>query len=367
MRWICVLLLTALSVSLSPSPADAQKRNFKAWNSFCSQGLCIAETKTTGGKVRLQFRRAAASDAPWIIAFTDVQRDVAPGTPLTVTVDAEPAMAFAPQTGYRIGNNRLNLADPSLAPLLFSALRNGDKATLSFTHNQGFLLNLDFSLAGLAAALLWIDDIQGRLGEQAVASDAARQALPPVPVPPAGPQQETRIDNTAPGTPQSETATRPDPANIPEHVRKQHLADGECRDFDQKHMKSSRVIDRLDAHKTLYLLPCYTGAYNVVYRVWVVDARYAHEVRRQLFVGFSDAHGWYGKDTLINADYEAATKTLSAFEKGRGLGDCGSIPTYRWHEGFWRLQEFRYWEKCDGTHVSDQWPVIYKHPDYNPR
>ncbi len=365
MRRIVAFLLVAFALSAPVAPAEAQKRSFKAWKSFCSQGLCVAETKTTGGKVRLQFRRGGASDAAWAIAFTDVQRDIAPGTPVTVQVDDEPVMGFAPQTGYETGNNRLDLTDPALSPILFSTLRNGDKATLSFTHSQGFPLKLDFSLAGLAAAILWIDEQQGRAGDQAVAAGPVAPTAPvpvspvsPVPPVPASPEPESSPAKAA-------TAPLPDPVSIPALVRKQHLADGECRDFDAGHMQRARVADTLDEHHTLYLLPCYTGAYNVIYRAWVADARYPKEVRRELFVGYSDDLGWYGKDTLINADYDAATKTLSAFEKGRGLGDCGSVPTYRWHESFWRLLEFRSWEKCDGTHMPERWPVIYQHPDYD--
>ncbi len=113
-------------------------------------------------------------------------------------------------------------------------------------------------------------------------------------------------------------------------------------------------------HQTLYLLPCFTGAYNTVYRVYVFDKRYPDELKRSVFAGFSDESGWYGQDQLINAHYDAKTKILSAFEKGRGLGDCGAIPEYTWIEYGWRMMSYRYWGKCDGTHMPEDWPVIYR-------
>ncbi len=84
------------------------------------------------------------------------------------------------------------------------------------------------------------------------------------------------------------------------------------------------------------------------------------ELKRSVFAGFSDESGWYGQDQLINAHYDAKTKILSAFEKGRGLGDCGAIPEYTWNEYGWRMMSYRYWGKCDGTHMPEDWPVIYR-------
>lgn len=147
---------------------------------------------------------------------------------------------------------------------------------------------------------------------------------------------------------------------IPERVDQLHRADAECLDYDAKHMRGARVAAKLGKGKMLYLLPCFTGAYNVVYSVYVFDKRYPDELKRSVFAGYSDAAGWYGTDSLINARFDPRTKTLSAFEKGRGLGDCGSIPKFQWSDYGWRMIEYRYWGKCDGTHMPEDWPVIYR-------
>lgn len=150
------------------------------------------------------------------------------------------------------------------------------------------------------------------------------------------------------------------PAVIPERVDKLHRADKECRDYDASHMKDARVTVELSGGQTLYLLPCFIGAYNVIYRVYVFDKRYPDELKRSVFAGFSDAAGWYGKDDLINAQFDPKTRTLSALEMGRGLGDCGSIPKFQWSDYGLRMIEYRYWGKCDGTHMPEDWPVIYR-------
>lgn len=150
------------------------------------------------------------------------------------------------------------------------------------------------------------------------------------------------------------------PVRVPAPVDKLMRADKECLDYNASHLKEARVAAELGNGQTLYLLPCFTGAYNTIYRVYVFDKRYPDELKRSVFAGYSDETGWQGQDQLINAHYDHKTKILSAFEKGRGLGDCGAIPQYKWIEYGWRMMSYRYWGKCDGTHMPEQWPVIFR-------
>ncbi|MEM8744321.1 MAG: DUF1176 domain-containing protein [Pseudomonadota bacterium] len=147
---------------------------------------------------------------------------------------------------------------------------------------------------------------------------------------------------------------------LPAKLQSLLKADKECSNYDTEFMKRSRMSAALGKTQTLYLLPCFSGAYNVVYRVYVLDTRYPDETRRSLFAGYSDETGWYGKDGLVNAEFDPKTKTLTAFEKGRGLGDCGAIPSYQWTGYGWRMTEYRYWGKCDGSRMPEQWPAIYR-------
>lgn len=150
------------------------------------------------------------------------------------------------------------------------------------------------------------------------------------------------------------------PVTVPGPVDKLQRADKECVDYDASHLIDARVVAELGEGQTLYLLPCYTGAYNTMYRVYVFDKRYPDELKPSFFAGYSDATGWYGKDRLVNAHFDPKTKILSAFEKSRGLGDCGAIPSFQWSQYGWRMIEYRYWDKCDGTHMPEQWPVIFR-------
>jgi hypothetical protein len=150
------------------------------------------------------------------------------------------------------------------------------------------------------------------------------------------------------------------PVTVPEPVDKLMRAGKECLDYNASHLKNARVAARVGENQMLYLLPCFTGAYNMIYRVFVFDKRYPSELKRSVFAGYSDETGWFGQDQLINAHYDPKTKILSAFEKGRGLGDCGAIPEFRWVEYGWRMMSYRYWGNCDGTRMPKDWPVIYR-------
>ena len=147
---------------------------------------------------------------------------------------------------------------------------------------------------------------------------------------------------------------------LPPPVAKLLAADAECIDRHANPIMDARETAQLSENHRLYLVPCFTGAYNVVYRIYVFDRRYPNEAKLSVFAAFSDQMGWYGKIQLINAEYDPKTQTLTAFEKGRGLGDCGSVPTYRWNEYDWRMISYRYWGKCDGSRMPGDWPVIYR-------
>lgn len=380
--WFWLVALVATSLTL---PANAQSRTFKAWNAQCTENACIGATLTPGGRISLGLSHNGGANSHWRISLANIAADIAPGAPVAIGIDGRRPMLFRVGSGYRVEGNTVVLSDAAQLPRLFAGLRNGNRAILSFTHLRGFPLRLDFSLAGLSAAILWMDERQGRTretGPPPVTSQAPEDGLSPVPPapeapaesaepasePPAPPKTAKPLIAVEPKTaariPQAKPSSGKAPAYYPGAVLTAHLDDGGCKDFEEEHLKDARIADQLEENKTVYLLPCYAGAYNVIYRVYVFDKRYPSEVRRELFAGYSDDLGWYGKDSLINVDYDPKTKTLSAFEKGRGLGDCGSMPTYQWSKFGWRLMELRNWDKCDGSRMPEKWPVVFQHPDH---
>jgi hypothetical protein len=377
---LLILAVLLSGTALAPGARAQDAETFTHWKAECADALCVAQTVTPGGVVSLRILRENAPDAPWEIAFAGMQDDLKEGTPIEVSVDGSRPMRFSPD-GYTDDGERIVLTDQKFGTALFATLVRGDKATLAFTHNSNVKLRLNFSLAGLGAAIRWIEENQGRNQDTAQSQPSGPPEGAPdhVPAAPEGPADSAQAPETPPPAsepaqsrepaesrepaPQAESRPPAEPAEVPDPVASRHTQDEVCKDYDAEHLQSSRVADKLDDHHTLYLLPCYTGAYNVIYRVWITDSRSPDEVERSLFAGYTDEQGWYGTDQLINADYNPETKTLTAFEKGRGLGDCGAVPTYQWHAGNWRMMEYRYWGKCDGSRQAEDWPVVFEHPE----
>ncbi len=113
-----------------------------------------------------------------------------------------------------------------------------------------------------------------------------------------------------------------------------------------------------EANNTLYVMGCEMYAYNSLEKAYVVNPQgvitpvvVAEVVDEGKIVATSD---------LMGAGYDATTNTLGTFQKGRGIGDCGSSATYKWdprNEKF-VLEEARVKMECDGEET--EWPVVYK-------
>ena len=167
------------------------------------------------------------------------------------------------------------------------------------------------SLAGSSAALRWMDDKQKRAGT--VTALLAKGASPAsaVPPPPAPP-----LVQAAPAMSQAGLA-----AKLPRSVAAMMK---DCDD-DIATLEIEPVSGRLSPGLTLWAPLCTRGAYNMIYSFAVVDAKGAAHRLPIRYAGSAEA-----ATELMNVDYDPATRTLSNFEKGRGLGDCGAVNTWVW-------------------------------------
>jgi hypothetical protein len=93
---------------------------------------------------------------------------------------------------------------------------------------------------------------------------------------------------------------------------------------------------RLDLRHSLVVIPhlCGNGAYNETSSVFVIDQ--AGRTRRAV------------PDTVVNGDWDARTRTLSSYAKGRGLGDCGVSQDYVWDGATLRLVRQAQLGECRG-------------------
>jgi hypothetical protein len=186
-----------------------------------------------------------------------------------------------------------------------------------------------FSLAGLTASLVWIDEQQKRLGSERVAS------APPYGLSPTGGEQTQ--------TPQ-----------VPIALLDRMAADPDCQPFENLANGRDIYTGKLDEGHTVYVLPCWSAAYNFGWKVFVGQLNSFDPV---YFADFDGTLGWVGTATLINVSYDDNNKELRSLSKGRGIGDCGSAGRWRWKDYAFQMVEFRAKDACDEQ--LDDWPIIY--------
>lgn len=110
--------------------------------------------------------------------------------------------------------------------------------------------------------------------------------------------------------------------------------------------------------KKLYLLTCEMYAYNSLVRGYIVNPYSA--VEPLSLVDISSNGQFYATSNLMGAGLDQESKSISTFQKGRGIGDCGSSATYVYDSEIdqFILKEYRLKNECDGE-VESEWPVIF--------
>lgn len=104
--------------------------------------------------------------------------------------------------------------------------------------------------------------------------------------------------------------------------------------------------------QALVLLNCGAGAYNFSSGIYTArrdaSGKWSFEPARFDYgaTGFSNESPI---PILVNANWDAATQTLSSYSKGRGLGDCGSSESYVWDGASFRLTEASFMGECRGA------------------
>ncbi|MCC2114056.1 MAG: DUF1176 domain-containing protein [Hyphomicrobiales bacterium] len=329
--------------------AVEEHRTFKDWLAACRpDGYCSAITgvnPAAGGADAdyiLRIGRQPGADRLWQISFTTVAVTADRDRPMNARIDGAPAITLHPVAGYEpLGAvNDFFVTEPALGNRILGAISAGNRIRFEFLDISGAPHDADFSLSGLSASLLWIDERQDRL-------DSPRRTERPDDLEPA-----PRLDKPA-----AIAAGSLPPALLDRHGR-----ESDCEALESEFMANFEpVIGPLSDTAMLYALPCTAGAYQVGYRLYVVESGEIGGIETLYFADYSASHGWTGTDLLFSVDYDPATKTLASFYKGRGIGDCGSTGRWRWVDYAFALEEFRATDACEGR-LSDDWPLIYQNP-----
>jgi hypothetical protein len=225
---------------------------------------------------------------------------------------------------------------------LIDAARAGQELRVSF-RARGADTESAFPLSGFVAGLIYMDEVQGRVGrEDALQANGPEQADQEAPI-----REITSF------------------ADIPFQIRG---AFADTPSADCGGMEESRFANiggfeaRTDDDVNLIGLPCGPGgAYNQPFAFWT---RTGSDFRRVPLPVMS-GEGPSTSDVAWNISWDQEKLELTGFFKGRGLGDCGSFDRWAWSRstgGYaFVLKEARVKGECDGEYDGgpENWPAVW--------
>jgi hypothetical protein len=325
----------------------SETKQFRDWSATCgNDGTCWAFGFTSG------------SNGGWVRVALDPGPDAKPQVVFGYWPDGD---AKGPaRIGLTIDGRdfaaALNDASEDDAPIgqiagdarpVIDALSQGKVMTIRGVSSQ------DISLHGAAAALLWIDEKQGRLdtptalmrrGDKPASSVPVAPVLPTVAAAPAVNQSGFGDQNqTLPAALRSRTEV------------------GDCLKESAMPAVDDMVMSaRLDARTELWAVPCGSGAYNLTHN-WYVTGPGGRDPRPAALVGTAGpgADPNMPDNATVNGEYDPGSRTLSAFARGRGIGDCGVQQTWTWTGQRFVLTQESTMGECAGV-PSDFWPVAWR-------
>lgn len=315
--------------------AESAQREFRDWKAVCDNGKrCMAYSGMgTGGW--LAVRLDAGPDARPEILMDMSQIS---GVPIQLVIDGRAQTLTAPTEGE--AGFRVPAAD---VPAALARLAAASEIKLVAPELDG-----EIPAAGASAAMLWIDEQQGRLGTTTALirkGDRPASAVPAAPALPAV-AAAPAVSQTGFG---DENQTLPAALEALPAVKACRAETSFNEDISNNVMSA-----RLDASTELWAVPCFSGAYNMGHD-WYVTGPGGRNPRG---AALSVADGETPNGT-VNGGYDPDTRTIGAFSKGRGLGDCGVASTWTWTGRAFVLTREAVMEDCEGI-LSDAWPTTWR-------
>lgn len=338
------ILAAGLWLGLASAAAAADEpRTFRDWMAGCDNvRTCTAislppETAETVAYLRLERPAGPEGDARLLLrlrgdwkkppAALQLKLDgapfPAPGAPLPATADGD------------VVTVTLSAEDTAA---LIEAARKATKLTVAAPG-----LSAGVSLAGSVAAMLWIDEQQGRLGSAtALIRKGTNAAVPPAPPLP--------VVTAAPAPPLLDVKAAKQQAERLRALLKKRNPDS-CEDDAADGDGAWSLGDG----RILVALACSRGAYNLSSSFFVMPE---NEPARAQPLRFADGEGGGGNE-LTNAGFDPRTGHLGFFAKGRGIGDCGVSGGYAWNGREFVRTELAMMGECRGIAAED-WITLYR-------
>jgi len=326
---------TSTTAETPGTEAKPETRKFRDWLAVCDNGVaCVAfgpAVDGSGGWIRVALDAGPAARPQVAAGLVD---RAAGSDGLALTVDGRRfALKDLPIDGAEASQGVIRDAGPEVIDALIKGRRLslGDDVVLS--------------PSGAAAAFLWIDERQGRLGTTTALVRRGTRPAATVPAPPPLPRPVPAAAVAQTGLPRP---ALPAAFEARADVR-QCRADTAYNPDLQREI----TVDRLSPDQELWGVPCFVGAYNFGLRYFVTGPNGA-DPRPVRFPTSREP-----TDEVVNGEYDPTSRTLSAFNKGRGVGDCGIATTWVWTGRDFALMSETEMRECWGV-PAELWPTTWR-------
>jgi hypothetical protein len=343
MRSLWLAAGAAMLVAGAAQAFPSAHKTIKDWTAVCNNvGTCTAfgfGSDDDPASAYLKITRDAGPAAAPSVEIAFDSGDTQPNQTWTLTLDGHPVPGVAPvkAVGSDGGARATLTGAPALA--LIDAMRNGKALELLAAGKSVAII----SMTGSAATLLWVDDDQGRVGT--VTALAGKGPKPASAVPPAA-----AIPLIAAAAPVAQTGL---PAKAPPKLIK---GDSDCGLNDMPVDTPDDIVARLAPGVVLWGPECTMAAYNEVNIFFIGDEHAGH--LRRITLPNPAGETAAGDNEIINAEFDAASQTLTSFDKGRGIADCGASTSWVWDGKAFVLISEDFMSECHGVN-SEDWPSLF--------
>jgi Protein of unknown function (DUF1176) len=335
-RMLCCLCALPGAAAAATAPLQ---REFRDWVLTCDNTRdCLAEgLDADNPTLVVRFARRAGPAGSARVSIDGVD---AGGALAALRLDDRPlALDAAAWTATDDGGLRTWSSNDEPAARRFAALiRDGKQLGLG---------DGSASLDGFAAAMLLMDEVQGRVGTPTA---WARPGDKPASAVPAGadPPRRRAVPFLGPALTAAQSRALLAAAKA--------LADDATSDCDLADDDEPQTqVARLNDADALVLVECGRGAYQSGYRAYRGPIAAPGELRQ---IALPSAPGRPASDWLMDADYHAPTATLSQFSKGRGLADCGEATSWLFDGRAFVLESLAIEPRCLGVMLD--FPVLWR-------
>jgi hypothetical protein len=343
--WMKSLLLL-LFLFAAGVQADPLQKSFSDWQLTCNNAaFCVARSfPGDNGLVMTLSRHAGSDDRPLLrIDYGSAYSGELPGAPLQDNLLLDQRLLKPDLKHWSVEPHHLATSNPIAIDEFLAQTLDAD--TLQLTYQAKAAV----SLHGMKAALLLMDEVQGRVNGLSAWIKRGDRVVWDVPPPPVLPRLPAPLPQPAP-------LTHEETSGLIDYGTWRINTDSCSLDPMRREVSVAPLTD----NKALLLVSCETGAYNVIDLAFEVTRSQPYVARGlTLTLPFTPPSRTDNQLDVVNAEYDANSGFLYTFSKGRGLGDCGIATRWQFDGNEFVLAEYAEEKTCDAWHSSDDWPTLW--------